>query len=52
MKGGVGSAVADAIAGERNIILKKLAVREIPRSGPPKVSIEKEVVDFCISFLI
>ena len=37
MQGGIGSAVADAIAGEKNIVLKKLAVRELPRSGPPKV---------------
>ena len=36
-EGGLGSAVADVVASRRDIILKKLAVREVPRSGPPKV---------------
>ena len=41
-EGGLGSAVADVVASRRDIILKKLAVRELPRSGPPKVREMKE----------
>lgn len=29
-----------AVAGERNIMVKKLAVPTVPRSGPPKVLLE------------
>lgn len=33
-EGGIGDAVASAIALERNIVIKHLAVRGVPRSGP------------------
>lgn len=39
-EGGVGEAVLSAVAGEQNIIVKKLAVPEVPRSGPPNVLLE------------
>jgi len=39
-EGGLGEAVASAVAGERDIIIKKLAVPTVPRSGPPKVLLE------------
>lgn len=39
--GGLGEAVSSAVADVSNIIVKSLAVREIPRSGPPTVLIEK-----------
>lgn len=40
-EGGVGEAVLSAVSGERNILTKMLAVREIPRSGPPNALLEK-----------
>jgi len=40
-EGGLGEAVMNAVALERNIIVKQLAVREVPRSGPPDVLIKK-----------
>ncbi|KAK0162921.1 hypothetical protein PV327_006650 [Microctonus hyperodae] len=39
-EGGLGEAVASAVALERNIIVKKLAVSEVPRSGPPDVLVD------------
>ncbi|XP_054290561.1 transketolase-like protein 2 isoform X1 [Macrosteles quadrilineatus] len=39
-EGGLGEAVISAVAGERDIIVKKLAVPTVPRSGPPKVLLE------------
>lgn len=39
--GGLGEAVLSAVAEERNITVKKLAVNEVPRSGPPAVLLEK-----------
>lgn len=39
-QGGLGEAVQSAVALERNIIVKKLAVPEIPRSGPPAVLLD------------
>lgn len=39
-EGGLGEAVVSAVAGERDIIVKKLAVPTVPRSGPPKVLLE------------
>lgn len=39
-EGGIGEAVASALADQRNVIVKSLAVREIPRSGPPAVLLE------------
>ena len=38
--GGIGDAVAEAVAGER-IAVQRLAVREIPRSGKPEEMLEK-----------
>ncbi|KAL0275399.1 UNVERIFIED_CONTAM: hypothetical protein PYX00_003255 [Menopon gallinae] len=40
-EGGLGEAVLSALAGERDIITKRLAVREVPRSGPPNALLEK-----------
>ncbi|XP_017782195.1 PREDICTED: transketolase-like protein 2 isoform X2 [Nicrophorus vespilloides] len=34
-EGGLGEAVLSAISQERNIVLKKMAVPKVPRSGPP-----------------
>jgi transketolase len=44
-EGGLGDAVLDAVAMEKNILVKKLAVRELPRSGPPTVLLEKYGID-------
>jgi transketolase len=38
-EGGLGDAVLDAVGNEARVI--KLAVRDIPRSGPPEALIEK-----------
>ncbi|XP_071863446.1 transketolase-like protein 2 isoform X2 [Bombus fervidus] len=40
-EGGLGEAVLSAVALERNIVVKKLAVTEVPRSGPPNVLLDK-----------
>ncbi|XP_074593625.1 transketolase-like protein 2 [Brevipalpus obovatus] len=40
-EGGIGEAVASVIASQPNIVMRHLAVREVPRSGPPQVLIEK-----------
>ena len=40
-EGGIGEAVSGALSGASNVVVKSLAVREIPRSGPPAVLIEK-----------
>lgn len=40
-QGGLGEAVASALALKRNIIVKMLAVSTVPRSGPPAVLLEK-----------
>jgi transketolase len=40
-EGGLGEAVLSAVAEEKNITVKKLAVKEVPRSGPPAVLLEK-----------
>ncbi|XP_065165310.1 transketolase-like protein 2 isoform X2 [Atheta coriaria] len=39
-EGGIGEAVLSAVACERDIIVKMLAVRELPRSGPPLVLLD------------
>lgn len=39
-EGGLGEAVLSAVAGEREIIVKKLAVPTIPRSGPPNALLD------------
>jgi len=44
-EGGIGDAVLAAVAGEPGIIVKKLAVRELPRSGPPNVLMETFGID-------
>ena len=31
----------DAVAETRNILVKKMCVKEVPRSGPPMVLLEK-----------
>lgn len=36
-QGGLGEAVQSVVSLEKNIIVKKLAVQEVPRSGPPTV---------------
>ena len=41
LKGGIGDAVLDVVAETRNILVKKMCVREVPRSGPPMVLLEK-----------
>ncbi|KAK2585491.1 hypothetical protein KPH14_010145 [Odynerus spinipes] len=40
VQGGLGEAVASAVSLERDIIVKKLAVPEVPRSGPPNVLVD------------
>jgi transketolase len=40
-QGGIGEAVLDAISENRDLILRKMCVREVPRSGPPMVLLEK-----------
>ena len=40
-EGGLCSAVASVIARHRDVVFKGLSVTEMPRSGPPKVLIEK-----------
>lgn len=44
-QGGLGEAVTSAVALERNIIVKKLAVPEVPRSGPPAVLLDHYGID-------
>lgn len=39
-EGGIGEAVSSAVAGETGITVKMLAVRELPRSGPPNVLLD------------
>lgn len=39
--GGLGEAVLSVVAQERNIVVKHLAVGEIPRSGPPAVLLDR-----------
>jgi transketolase len=34
--GGIGEAVSAALSEERNIIIKRIAVRGVPRSGKPE----------------
>lgn len=40
-EGGIGEAVSGVLSDEPNIIIKKLAVNEVPRSGPSAVLIDK-----------
>jgi len=39
-EGGIGDAVLEAVAGHRNVVVKKLAVNALPRSGPPMELLE------------
>merc|ERR1719328_759937 len=39
-EGGIGEAVLDAVADLRNVVVKKLAVNAVPRSGPPMELLE------------
>jgi len=39
-EGGIGDAVLDAVSSYRNMIVKKLAVNDVPRSGPPDALLE------------
>lgn len=39
-EGGIGEAVLSAVAAEKDIVVKKLAVPEVPRSGPPSVLLD------------
>jgi len=40
-EGGIGDAVAEVICDKRDFVLRKQCVREVPRSGPPMVLLEK-----------
>lgn len=40
-EGGLGDAVSAVVSSERNIALKRIAVTELPRSGPPDVLLDK-----------
>lgn len=40
-EGGIGDAVAEVVCDKRDFIVKKQCVREVPRSGPPMVLLEK-----------
>ncbi|XP_021954929.1 transketolase [Folsomia candida] len=44
-EGGLGDAVCSLVSEEKNIIVKKLAVRSVPRSGPSAVLLEKFEID-------
>lgn len=44
-EGGLGEAVASVIASESNIVMRHLAVREVPRSGPPQALLDKYRID-------
>jgi len=40
-EGGIGDAVSEVVCDKRDFIVKKQCVREVPRSGPPMVLLEK-----------
>lgn len=44
-EGGLGEAVLSAVALERDIVVKKLAVPRVPRSGPPEVLLNLFEID-------
>jgi len=44
-EGGIGEAVSSAVSGERNIVVKRLAVQTIPRSGKPEELLSKFGID-------
>ena len=39
--GGVGEAVISALAMQRDVVVKHVCVREVPRSGPPAALLDK-----------
>lgn len=41
IEGGLGEAVMNAVAAEKDITVKQLAVKEVPRSGPPTDLLDK-----------
>ncbi len=43
--GGIGDAVAGALSEETGLVIKKLCVRELPRSGPSQVLLETYGID-------
>merc|ERR1719367_795913 len=40
-EGGIGDAVSEVVCEKRDFVVKKMCVREVPRSGPPMVLLEK-----------
>jgi len=44
-EGGIGDAVCSLLAEEKGVVVKKLAVKSIPRSGPASVLLEKFEID-------
>ena len=44
-EGGIGEAVLSAVAEHPNIVVKKLAVQEVPRSGKPDELLQKYGID-------
>merc|ERR1712226_989663 len=40
-EGGIGDAVSEVVCERRDFVVKKMCVREVPRSGPPMVLLEK-----------
>ena len=40
-EGGIGDAVLAVVAETRNIMVKKMCIQEVPRSGPPMVLLER-----------
>jgi len=44
-EGGLGDAVCSAVSEQRDIVVRKLAVRGVPRSGPPTVLLQMFKID-------
>lgn len=44
-EGGLGEAVLSALANERGVVVKKLAVNDVPRSGPPAALMKMFAID-------
>ena len=45
LSGGIGEAVAEALSEERDIVIKHLAVKEVPRSGGTAELLAKYNID-------
>ena len=43
--GGIGEAICAAVSIKGSIKVERLAVNEVPRSGPPKILLEKYGID-------